>query len=82
MAERRVECCGCWVLALHTSLPVGRDACCSVSSTPAIALNTGRCDGCRVAILHPGNKKTHRAYLWAYAPEAFEDLKVVVYDLQ
>ena len=33
-----------------------------------------------VAMLHPGNKKTHRAYLWAYAPGAFEDLKAVVYD--
>jgi transposase len=33
-----------------------------------------------VAMLKPGNKKTHRAYLWAYAPGAFEDLKVVVYD--
>jgi len=33
-----------------------------------------------VAILKPGNKKTHRAYLWAYAPGAFEDLKAVVYD--
>ena len=28
----------------------------------------------------PGNKKTHRAYLWAYAPGAFEALKAVVYD--
>ena len=33
-----------------------------------------------VAMLHPGHKKTHRAYLWAYAPGAFEDLKAVVYD--
>ena len=33
-----------------------------------------------VAMLKPGNKKTHRAYLWAYAPGAFEDLKGVVYD--
>jgi hypothetical protein len=24
-----------------------------------------------VAMLKPGNKKTHRAYLWAYAPGAF-----------
>jgi hypothetical protein len=31
-------------------------------------------------MLKPGNKKTHRAYLWAYAPGAFEDLKAVVYD--
>lgn len=33
-----------------------------------------------VAMLKPGNKKTHRAYLWAYAPGAFDDLKAVVYD--
>ena len=33
-----------------------------------------------VAMLKPGNRKTHRAYLWAYAPGAFEDLKAVVYD--
>ena len=33
-----------------------------------------------VAMLKPGNKKTHRAYLWAYAPGAFENLKGVVYD--
>jgi len=33
-----------------------------------------------VAMLKPGNKKTHRAYLWAYTPGAFEDLKAVVYD--
>lgn len=33
-----------------------------------------------VAMLKPGNKKTHRAYLWAYAPGRFEDLRGVVYD--
>jgi transposase len=33
-----------------------------------------------VAMLKPGNKKTHRAYLWAYAPGAFENVKAVVYD--
>ena len=33
-----------------------------------------------VAILKPGNQKTHRAYLWAYAPGVFEDMKAVVYD--
>ncbi len=33
-----------------------------------------------VAMLKPGNGRTHRAYLWAYAPGAFEDLKAVVYD--
>jgi len=33
-----------------------------------------------VQMLKPGNGKTHRAYLWAYAPGAFEDFKAVVYD--
>jgi transposase len=33
-----------------------------------------------LAMLKPGNGKTHRAYLWAYAPGAFEPLKAVVYD--
>ena len=33
-----------------------------------------------VAMLKPGNQKTHRAYLWAYAPGVFEDMKAVVYD--
>ena len=33
-----------------------------------------------VAMLKPGNGKTHRAYLWAYATGAFEPAKAVVYD--
>jgi hypothetical protein len=33
-----------------------------------------------VAMLAPGTGKTHRAYLWAYASGAFEDMRVVVYD--
>lgn len=33
-----------------------------------------------VQMLKPGNKKTLRAYLWAYAPGAFDALKAVVYD--
>ena len=33
-----------------------------------------------VQMLKPGKGKTHRAYLWAYAPGAFEDTKAVVYD--
>jgi transposase len=33
-----------------------------------------------VAMLKPGNGKTHRAYLWAYAGGTFEDMKAVVYD--
>jgi transposase len=33
-----------------------------------------------VSMLKPGNGKTHRAYLWAYSPGAFEPIKAVVYD--
>jgi transposase len=33
-----------------------------------------------VQMLKPGNGKTHRAYLWAYAAGAHEDVKAVVYD--
>jgi transposase len=33
-----------------------------------------------VQVLQPGSQKTHRAYLWAYAPGVFQDLKTVVYD--
>jgi len=33
-----------------------------------------------VQMLKPGEGKTHRAYLWAYAPGAFEEMKAVVYD--
>ena len=33
-----------------------------------------------VAMLKPGNGKTHRAYLWAYSPGAYEPIKAVVYD--
>ena len=33
-----------------------------------------------VSMLKPGNGKTHRAYLWAYATGAFEATRVVVYD--
>ncbi len=33
-----------------------------------------------VKMLKPGTGRTHRAYLWAYSPGAFEDLRAVVYD--
>jgi hypothetical protein len=33
-----------------------------------------------VATLSPGDGKTHRSYIWAYAPGRFEDLKAVVFD--
>ena len=33
-----------------------------------------------VAMLKPGNKKTHRAYVWAYTSTVFSGLNSVVYD--
>nr|WP_057929574.1 IS66 family transposase [Burkholderia ambifaria] len=33
-----------------------------------------------VQMLSPGKGKTHRAYLWAYAPTQFGELRAVVYD--
>ena len=33
-----------------------------------------------VAMLAPGKKKTHRAYVWAYCSTPFADLKATVYD--
>ena len=33
-----------------------------------------------VSMLKPGNGKTHRAYLWAYATGALENTRAVVYD--
>ena len=33
-----------------------------------------------VTTLKPGLKGTHRAYLWAYSPSKYDDLKAVIYD--
>lgn len=33
-----------------------------------------------VAMLKPGNGKTHRAYLWSYCSTGFSDLRAVVFD--
>jgi transposase len=33
-----------------------------------------------VAMLKPGNGKTHRAYLWSYGTGAFEERQAVIYD--
>ncbi|WP_416233086.1 IS66 family transposase [Castellaniella sp.] len=33
-----------------------------------------------VKLLKPGSRATHKAYLWAYTPGAFEALQAVVYD--
>ncbi len=53
-----------------------------VDALKAVVLRHGvlHADETPVQMLKPGNGKTHRAYLWAYAAGAFEDLKAVVYD--
>ena len=33
-----------------------------------------------VAMLKPGNKNTHRAYIWTYCTTAYAPLKAVVFD--
>jgi hypothetical protein len=33
-----------------------------------------------VAMLKPGNGKTHRAYLWSYCTTSFNPIKAVVFD--
>ena len=33
-----------------------------------------------VAMLKPGNKKTHRAYIWSYCTTSYDALKAVVFD--
>jgi len=48
--------------------------------TEVLSHSVMHADETPVEMLKPGNKKTHRAYLWAYAPGAFEELKAVVYD--
>ncbi|WP_423459494.1 IS66 family transposase [Ottowia sp. VDI28] len=35
-----------------------------------------------VQMLKPGAGKTHQAYLWAYTPTAYEQVRAVVYDFQ
>lgn len=61
---------------------------CGVRLQPLVEALRGIVLDCRVlhadetpvAMLKPGNGKTHRAYLWAYTPGAFEDIKAVIYD--
>ena len=33
-----------------------------------------------VAMLKPGNKKTHKAYIWSYCTTGYDELKAVVFD--
>ncbi len=45
-----------------------------------LALRVIHADETPVSMLAPGEKKTHRAYVWAYSTAPFADLKAVVYD--
>ena len=67
---------GAWVGACGVQLQPLVDALKSEILSRAVL----HADETPVQMLKPGNGKTHRAYLWAYAPGAFEDLKAVVYD--
>ncbi|WP_419670637.1 IS66 family transposase [Bordetella petrii] len=73
-------------LLTHSTLAVGRRAWRAVAPLADVlrqAILTHRvvhADETPVQMPKPGSKSTHRAYLWAYAPRAFEDLKAVVYD--
>ncbi|VVN96892.1 hypothetical protein PS833_02322 [Pseudomonas fluorescens] len=42
--------------------------------------NVVHADETPVQMLAPGSKKTHRAYVWAYATTSFADISAVVYD--
>ena len=61
---------------------------CGVRLQPLVDALKAEILGCRVLhadetpvqMLKPGKGATHRAYLWAYAPGAFEGMKAVVYD--
>ena len=67
---------GAWVGACGVQLQPLVDALKKV----VLAHSVVHADETPVAMLKPGNGKTHRAYLWAYAPGTFEDIKAVVYD--
>jgi len=45
-----------------------------------LAHNVVHADETPVQMLAPGSKKTHRAYVWAYATTPFADISAVVYD--
>lgn len=63
-----VGTCGAWLQPLVDAL-----------KTEVLGHRVLHGDETPVAVLKPGNGKTHRAYLWAYAPGAFEDMRAVVY---
>ncbi len=53
-----------------------------IHGTDEAVLNQGviHADETPVQMLAPGEKKTHRAYVWAYSTTPFSALKAVVYD--
>ena len=65
-----------WVGTCGVRLPPRVDA----LKTEILSHRVLHADETPVAMLKPGEGKTHRAYLWAYAPGAFESIKAVVYD--
>ena len=67
---------GAWVGACGVQLQPLVDALRSAVLTHGVL----HADEMPVSMLKPGQGKTHRAYLWAYAPGAFEDLRAVIYD--
>ena len=67
---------GAWVGACGVQLQPVVDA----LKQAVLAHNVLHADETPVAMLKPGNGKTHRAYLWAYSPGAFETMKAVIYD--
>jgi transposase len=61
--------CGCSRWWMRSRPKCSRTACCTPTRRRCRCSSPGKRDG-----------KTHRAYLWAYAPGAFETMKAVVYD--
>ena len=53
-----------------------------VDALKAVMLNRAvlHVDETPVAMLKPGNKKTHKAYIWTYCTTSYDELKAVVFD--
>ncbi|MCB1805647.1 MAG: IS66 family transposase [Candidatus Competibacteraceae bacterium] len=75
-------------LALPRSTLAAWVGTCGVQLQPLVDALRGRllehpvlhADETPVRMLAPGQKKTHKAYVWAYSTTPFADLKAVVYD--
>ena len=76
-------------LALPRSTLAAWVGTCGVQLQPLVDALRGRllehpvlhADETPVRMLAPGQKKTHKAYVWAYSTTPFADLKAVVYDI-